>query len=121
GLRKRDLVRAPVTDGASMEREHAEEPLLRDDRRRQDGTNAVLGEPSDVTEAAVVERRRLENVGDGHRAAEPGGEICDRQPAGIGERWHTHGIPLGRDPGRVVLLAESDEAAGRVDRETDLL
>ena len=104
-----------------MEREHAEEPLLRDDRRRQDGTNAVLGEPSDVTEAAVVERRRLENVGDGHRAAEPGGEICDRQPAGIGERWHTDGIPLGRDPGRVVLLAESDEAAGRVDRETDLL
>ena len=121
GLRERDLVRAPVTDGGPMEREHAEEPLMRDDRRRQYGTNAVLGEAADVTEAAVVERRRLEDVGDGHRAAKPGGEIRDRQPAGIAERRHTDGVPLGRDPGRVVLLAEPDEAAGRVDRDADLL
>ena len=103
-----------------MEREHAEQPLLRDDRRRQDGANAVLGEPADVAEAAVVERGRLEDIGHGNRAPEPRGEVDDRQPAGVAERRHAVGIPLGRHPGRVVLVAEPDEAAGRVDREADL-
>ena len=56
---------------ARWKAEHAEEPLLRDDRRRQDGAHAVLGEPADVAEAAVVERRRLEHVADGDRAAQP--------------------------------------------------
>ena len=63
-----------------------------DDRRRQYGANAVLGKAADVTEAAVVERRRLEDIGDGHSPAKPGGEIRDRQPAGIAERRHTEAM-----------------------------
>ena len=86
GLGERDLRRAPVAHERAVKGEHAEEPVLRDDRRRQHGADTVLGEPADAAERLVFERRGLENVGDGDGAADPRGEIDDREPGRVAER-----------------------------------
>ena len=104
-----------------MEREDAEDPLLRHDRRRQHGADTVLGEAAHVTEAAVVGRGRLEHVRHRDGAPEPGGEVDDREPRRVAERRHARRVPLGGETHRVVLVAEPDEAADSVDRDADLL
>ncbi len=103
-----------------MEREHAEQPLLGDDRGREHGANAVLGESVDVAEGGVVEHRSVEDVGHGDGAPQSGGEVDDRQQAGVAERRHALRIPLGGHHRRIVLLTEPDEAANRVEGDADL-
>ena len=77
-LREGDLGGAPLAHERAVEGEHAEQPVLGDDRRRQHGAHAALGQLADVAERVVVERTGLEDVGDGHGAADPGAEVDDR-------------------------------------------
>ena len=99
-------------------------PLQRDDRRRQDGANAVLGRARGRRRGcrrrapASRERRRRPPCG-GARAREV------RRPAA---GWHRraaahprHAHSAATAASRSPRLAEPDEAAGRVDRERRLL
>ena len=104
-----------------MKREHAEQPFLSDDRCRQHRAHAPLGELADVSERVIVERARLEDIGDGDGAPDPGTEVDHGQPSHVAERRDTVGIPLGRERRRLAGLAEPDEAPHGAHRRADLL
>ena len=118
-LDETDLGRAPLAGDGTVEREHAEQPFLNDDRRREDRAHASLGELANVAGRVRAERGRVEHVCNRDGASGAGAEVRDGEMDVIADRRDLVGNPFRCDR-PVALLAEPDEPAGGAERRTNL-
>ena len=121
GLGERDLGARPASRFGAVQTEHPDHSIERDDRCRQDGTDAPVDQLAHVAQRRVVQLRSLEHVADRNRAAVAGRQVGHGQAARVAEWVDTPGCPLRQHRRRLAGLAEADEAALDVRRLSGLL
>ena len=109
GLGESHLRRAPVARCRAVDDEHAEQPVLRQDRRGEDGADAPPRQLADVAERGVAQLGRVEDVGDA--TVRPVARRDWRRGAEPRHRAGDLGIPL-RDDGVVSPARRAGRSTG---------
>ena len=117
-LEERNVGGRPGSRHVPVDRQHADQPVEDDDRRREDRPRAELEQALAATMCSVFELRRGGDVGERDGRAVPHREVGDCEPreAQVADRLEPVFVPLGLHRHRPVGLAQPDEATFRTQR-----
>ena len=117
-LEERNVGGRPRSGHVPVDRQHADQPVEDDDRRREDRPRAELEQALAPTLRGVCELRCRGDVGERDGRAIPHREIGDREAreAQVADRLEPLVVPLRLHRHRAVGLAQPDEATFRTQR-----